>query len=184
VRLGAILRRGVGDASICASQARPRAGRSGLYGIGRYRRCAARASAQLHGSHGEPAVVRPSSIGGTPSWPKQGHRGVRSAAATGRLSSGMLHPCFLSRVSGGRYRRRRVKEVDAGVDRGEAAPFVQVWPKFMVPRQIRLTVRHERPKCAYVISSLDDTPPPRRPPSRRRGGSRSLRLRTRSAANL
>lgn len=96
----------------------------------------------------------------------------------------MLHPCFLSRVSGAAIDVGGVKEVDAGVDRGEAAPFVQVWPKFMVPRQIRLTVRPELPKCAYVISSLDDTPTPPRPPSRRRGGLRSLGLRTRSAANL
>jgi hypothetical protein len=29
-----------------------------------------------------------------------------------------------------------------------------VKPKFMVPRPIRLTSRPERPKCAYVISSL------------------------------
>jgi hypothetical protein len=29
-----------------------------------------------------------------------------------------------------------------------------VKPKFIVPRPIRLTIRPERPKCAYVISSL------------------------------
>ena len=76
----------------------------------------------------------------------------------------MPYPGFLSRVWGAAIDVGGVKEVDAGVDRREAARFVQVWPKLMVPRQIRLTVRPERPKCAYVISSLDDTPTPRRPP--------------------